>query len=843
MSRQLSENAQDWTQDSFTDALVKNAPHDDIPQNAVAGLINAHAYSTEIQPRLAAWLWSDLQPPAWCDDCGDELTGYVFSKKADIVTAEENIFSQAFVSRYIAWPADDGYYHDEIIEYLSVNQVRMSLSGDRNATSGCYIHGRINLNNWHNRLRKKVWQIGKRVYTSPVNYSRYNECICVSRKMPSNVISAWGEMDEYGMIGNSNGIFKLKFDGYINTLWRVNGPVPDILLDGRQRRKYHKKRYDYLISMARIDGAGIRDRTTAKLLQQSGTTLLNLDINPNRDYSTYWTEKPIGDNRSPDKTGCRLRCGNLSDTHKDPGYYRTIAAPGASFVFTHNDDEAEILVDMSTTGTNVQSIKEVIDSIVAAIKTRFPWIQGEYNEDGYFEFNTGEEANASIGYLKSGTSGTDISSIIKGTESDGASIDDIWARTETNKIGTCYIPTDQGRYEWHWSHFTVWRSTDISENGADPRTLSSGEELPPLKFTWNGDYRVAAAFYASKSNGIITAMIGTFEKADEGTPFKWEDGDVDTIAEYLSGQKVRVESDYYYSEGGKSLQAGAIGGGRVMRASQSGDIVTLETELNTDIFSALECDVRKTLYWSDGYEVIIRKVLSGNSVQVWGNATRNTQGITLDPVCRVITDTVTDTTLRNRMDEKHTGLLNVRFKEPMPNCNVLEVIPGFIITARRGGSLAPYCDLPANAKYTAGYHLAGRQVIDNISGFIQFIKKAPNYFLIWCNDSLWGGPTNNPDIKSLPEFGEYYSVLHADIITDKFGAVDWGGIAEVDDGTFELICQDMSVRQIVNRKYGEDLTYNNLGQDIIATDLKACWNIGATAYGRTLGHVWWRTLK
>jgi hypothetical protein len=837
MSRQTDDNAEPWVQDNFENGLVKNAPHDDIPSTAVAGLVNAHSHSTEIQPRLASWLWSELQPLPWRDDCGIVRSGYTLIKDKNIVTSSEAIFSRALVSCWIAWPVDDGYYHDEIIDYISEYKVKVSLSGDIDQTDNCYVHGRLNLNDWHNTSRKKVWQIGNRVYTSPVSYSHFDECICVSRRTPSNVISAWDEMDEYGIIGNSNGIFKLSFNGGVGKLWRINGPVPDALLEGNIRRKNHKKRYDYLISMSRINGAGIRDRMSERIVQQSGTTRLNTSVIPNRDYSTYWTEKAIGNGS---ETGCRLICGRMSDIHKDPGYYRTIAAPGASFTFTHNEYKAEFLVDMSTTGANVQSMQDVLNSIVMAINTAFPRIKGKYNDAGYFEFNTGEEKNATIGYFGPGTSGTDISEVIKGVEGE-SHIDNEWSYTAPNQIGICYIPKDQNRYEWHWSHYTVWRSTDISEDGADPRTTGTGEELPPLKFTWCGDYRVASAFYASMDNGIVTALIGSFQKADEGTPLEFENGNRYTITEYISIRKVRIGGDYYGSS--EPLQACGIGNGRIMRASQNGNIVTLETELNEDSFSATECDVRKTLYWSDGYESIIVEDYHNGTVKVHDNAVRSTQGVTLDPVCRVITDTTTDETLRNRMNEKSIGLLNMRFKEPLLNCNVLSVIPGFMLTARRGESLIPYCDLAVNLKYNAGYHLLGRQVIDNIEAFIQFIKKSENYFIVWCSNSLWGGPTNNPDIRDLPEFGEWYGVLHADIINKDIGAVDWGSIEEVSNGVFELICQDMSVRQLINRKYSDDLTHNSNAQDIIATDLKKCWNLSASAYGRTLGQVWWMTLK
>lgn len=846
MSRQTDNNIVPWKQEAFSRGLIKNAPHDDLPEHSLAGLINAHAFDTECQPRLASWLWADLQPPAWEDNCADPLTGYTLSKTDDIVTLEGgDDFTAGLVSLFIAWPTLHGdYYHDEITEYISATQVRVSMSGDRDSTSGCYIHGRLNLNDWHKRKRRKTWQWGKRVYLSPLNYSRWEECLCVSRRQPSNVISAWDEMDDYGMIGNSNGIFKLSFDQSVSMLWRANGPVPTVLLEGRQRRKEHKHRYDYLYSMARLNGNGIRSTLTgAKIVQRSGTTRLNTDVDPNRDYATFWTEKPVGDNQERVQIGSRLICGEMAAANQAPTYWNGLAAPGATFGFTHNERTEEFSCDMGPAGYNVQNMDDVAAALQDTINTLFPWVTVDYQEDGNMIFTSGREQNTELGYLTAGVAGVDVSGILQGQDGQ-ATIENDWAYTEPNRVRTLYNPTDQGNPEWHWSHYTLWRTTDISQNGAVPRTTEDGEELQPLKFTYCGDYRIAAAFYASKASGIVTAVVGTFEKADEGTALEWEDGEIDTIAEYLNPRQVRVGTEYYYAEATKSLQACAIGGGRVIRASQSGNIVTLETELNDDYFSRDECDERKTIYWSNGYWSVITEVLGDNKVRVHDSAERQTQGITLDPTHRVVTDIYTDETLRQLMDEKHAGLLNARFHEALPNCNILTIVPGFMLTARRTDSLIYYCDLPNGAKYGAGYYLVNRQIMDKIEASIQIIKKAPNYFLVWCNNSLWGGPTNNPDVKKLPEFGEWYGVLHADVIDEYIGAVDWGSIDKVDYGTFELMCQDYSFRQLKNRVYSEDLTFDpQTEQDRIAKDLKECWNLGASAYGRTLGHVLWRTPK
>ena len=84
----MDDNVQQWKQDTFSRGLIKNAPHDDLPPSSVAGLVNAHCYDTEVQPRLASWLYSELQPPAWEDDCSDALTGYTLSRDGNVVTRD-----------------------------------------------------------------------------------------------------------------------------------------------------------------------------------------------------------------------------------------------------------------------------------------------------------------------------------------------------------------------------------------------------------------------------------------------------------------------------------------------------------------------------------------------------------------------------------------------------------------------------------------------------------------------------------------------------------------------------------------------------------------------------------
>jgi hypothetical protein len=95
----------------------------------------------------------------------------------------------------------------------------------------------------------------------------------------------------------------------------------------------------------------------------------------------------------------------------------------------------------------------------------------------------------------------------------------------------------------------------------------------------------------------------------------------------------------------------------------------------------------------------------------------------------------------------------------------------------------------------------------------------------------------------MPEFGEEYAVLDADVIDEAIGVVDWASVQEVSYGTFEMLCTDGSWRQLLNLRYTQDLTVNENGQDMIGRDLKLNWNVGESCYTKKTGHIWWGTLR
>ncbi len=841
-----------WNQDGAPRGMIKNAPHDDLPEGALAYLRNAHAFPTEVQPRLGSRIFSSLQPPALTG-----RTGYTASQSGAIITATSAIFSGADVSHYWVWPGDPNI-HNEIQEFISTTQVRVRDSATIDNTSGCWMHAKLNLFRFHYSEKKIVVQWGTDVYVfDNLNASSWTKALCVSSDQPSNSISDWSEMDEYGVIGNSNGIFLLDFEPDIPIIFKKNTDVPGVLLESTVRTASRTHRYDYTYSMSRLNGIGLRTRSTAdvKIEQESGTCILNPNTSPPRDYGIQWTAQKIG---PAAMVQGRLVTGSTAAANRTPTYWRDLTGGAAGVVQMTVDGRTEnLIIDFGPGGANVETIDDVAGAIQDSMRKVFPFSTCVYDwENARFIFTSGEQDGSTMdfGAAGIGVGYTDISAILNVTEATGATIDNNYRWEAPLELGVLTMPrlgTAPTEPEQHWTHYTVYRTEDSGVDGVTPRVdRYTGELLPPLKFTYVRDIRTQGAFFAARdSTGLVTILIGEIEQWDQGTPWRWEDGDIDIIGTYLSPTSFRVsttgEAAGVYYEEAKVPQAAVIGGGRVLRASQTDDIVTIESVFNTDRITS--ADLRKTIVWSTGYYSIVTEILTATTFRVNDSITKETQGISIDPLSRSFMDLEPDDNLRNRANELHVGLLGHRFWTSLPLSNILTVVPGFMLSAQRGDSNIYYSQLGTSLKYKSGYYLPNRQKLDKVEGAIQTIVKAPNKFLVWCSGSLWGGPTNIPDIKELPEFGESYSLLHVDIIDEKIGCVDIGSIQEVDYGVFELRCTDNTWRQCTPQGYikefGDMSVDPQTGQDRVKKDLKETQSLGASAYNDVIGHVWWGRLS
>jgi hypothetical protein len=827
--------------------LIKNAPHADLPRGSVAGITNAINFPTEWRPRNGTRI-VDCPPPP-------ELkgrSGYIAEKVGNLITATTDIFTPADISRYWVWPGNPRQ-HDEIQVYVNSRQVRVGTHGDKDLTAGCWMHSRLNLFKFHKTARRVVFQWGTDIYVAGIETSSngYVEivdrerCVCVSRDAPWDVESTWDERDRFGVVFNPGGTFIVDFDNRV--VHKANTPVPQTLLESNTTGENRLRRFSYTYAMARISGSGIRDRRTpgAMIVQQSGSTKLRGDEGFERDYADIWAERPIGDST---RTTGRLVGQPIVVGAQDPAFWTGLGEAGGSLQVNINDTQCEFNIDFSVSGYNVTSVSQVADAIQKEMRSVFPFATCDYDDIlNQFVITAGAVDGSTMGYVLDGTSGTNIAGAMLLREADGAELDNEYAYERASEVGLFAVPhretaagIETAIRERHWTHYVIIRSEDIGTKGVNPRVNElTGELLNPVFMSWVADLRVAAAFWAQRVNGIIAASHGEFEPADVGSSFEWEDGEIDTLGEYIDNHRMAVRGwDSLYDDD-KEFQAAAIGGGHVVRGSQTGDVITRE-----DLGDFDDVSVGDTIWTADGAELIVIARVAYNAVQVNISGTRPTMGFTFAPVSRMFNDAVADETLRARQGEPIVGFWEYRFYNRMPNCGIGVVVPGFVITARENDSKLHYCQQRLSEKYMLGYYLPNRQVNDRISGSITAIRKTPNKFLVFCRDSTWGGSTNMSDsnIKKMPQLGQSYAVLYADVMNERIGVVDVGSIASVADGIFLMRCSDGSYRMFDSTTYSDDMTLDpETRQDRIRKDFGEAWPQSASIYSSrgNLGHILW----
>lgn len=400
------------------------------------------------------------------------------------------------------------------------------------------------------------------------------------------------------------------------------------------------------------------------------------------------------------------------------------------------------------------------------------------------------------------------------------------SKTNKNVVGPLRIPHLAGvsprKYHYQYTHFPVWRTcnTEATYRGK----LNNAD-----RYYWVHDLRVCAAFLATRTANEVQFTVGLAESADVGSTLKFENGDEYTITEYISPQRVKIDTDLIDSYGPAAC---AIGNGKVLRCSQSGDTVT---RVGGDTFA--ETDT--VIWWAAGRSVI-KEYVNENTVRVWGSVTREEQGATLNPTHRHFCDTVADGTLRSRGTSL---LLRNRFWEAMPNCNVGAVAGGFLLTSGTGSSKLRYCQLIDQQEYTIGYHNSAEQQNEHITGDIRAIHAFGDRVIVWTSSKTYAAITTPATYVTLDEIGETIAKIAAvDCIAENIGCFDRGSISDYGDGRVILITSEPSgkaLRVFDGYRYGPNLLMTAEGQGRYNRLVQSMQNATASIAGGEVGYIVW----
>jgi len=412
------------------------------------------------------------------------------------------------------------------------------------------------------------------------------------------------------------------------------------------------------------------------------------------------------------------------------------------------------------------------------------------------------------------------------------------ARPQT--VRTLWVPkilnTIPQEYEWHLSHFPIWRTFDLEAK--DIGDVDKVKYNDPQRYIWVKDLRICAAFYVMFMGTIVEALRGEFEVEDTHSILELDNGERYDIVEYIDSTHVRVANDYYGPDN-HGPYAAAIGNGRVIRGSVTGDVLTM-----THGSPFYATDLRRTIWNSDGFRMYITEFIDTYHVRVHIDNDLPVQGFTLDPTHRNFYDTITDDILRDRKD---FYTCYGRYRQAMPNCSIGKIIPSFVVMGHRTQKRIFYSNLINSISQLIGQYIK-IQECNEIQDSITFFWLFQDIFAIVCASQTWGFQVGLSEFIVLPESNESIGMLPGMKLIDKhIGSLDPGSVQEVENGVIQLITNEPggeAMRQFNGNKYSEvnlleDATYGGR----IKRTLEKTIKLSNSIYNGVLGYILWRKNK
>jgi len=798
----------------FKKGVYNDITGSSVPKSAVSDSCGYIPFEDRMQTAPGCRKWSDTTLPPL-----PGRTGYSFSKTGKRITKTlGEDFSESDEGNYIVH--DDGK-HELIETYVSATQVDVETESAHKASDAGWLRGEINGTNNKPISGKYLLHIDTRLFVFDAAVTAYTRCYCISYRDLLNSFSVIDSEGDNAIIFNAGGIFRIDLSvdaGYL--YWKTNSPVPRTLLTSVAKSIANVYGNKYTYGCARLSGDDIaRDRTGSAIEHETGTCYPS--TTDYKDYAEVWGTRPVG----PAITTYDVLAGGV--------VYDTIA-----FFSAISNGQWSIPIDGVTTNfaadfTGVVTMADVATRIQNSMRTVNSKITVEFMEDHLVIRNPVE--GGTLGYTSAGTAGTDIGSATMGCQSGVAAIAHS-TFTVKRIVGTLHCPVDPVEaaiYQSHHTHYPVWRSLDLGQNGIDPL---SGEGNNEEQFIWLCDVPIAKAFVAARSGTVVTATAGTFQVMDEGAKLRFQDGTEITLETYVSATEMTTTD-----AGSISGQAAAIGGDysltksiRVMTAAQTTSTITgLNTVTRSAGTTFSVADVGKTIYWPNGLRSHIIAYVDENSVTVSETQTILSTGACIDPKCRNFTDNIDDDTLRSRIKPEFS--LFHRFWEELPDCDTGALMSGWIFAGIRDTKIAYYGQVTQKKEHLIGYYYAGRQYLkykDKILGFSAF----PDSMTVYCANSTIIHPTNTFISFSLNKIQSVCIIAGQTTADEQRGVWDCASFKKMPDGIDIVITSEPRLRYFDGRSFSEDIADKRYTKTIekLARAVALLYDSthGLTIYGR-----------
>jgi hypothetical protein len=362
----------------------------------------------------------------------------------------------------------------------------------------------------------------------------------------------------------------------------------------------------------------------------------------------------------------------------------------------------------------------------------------------------------------------------------------------THEVGTYTLPDTVLCV----THFTDYRSRNIGESSGGVSSSINGIGNRRDLFIYTADIPVAKAFLIDVAANVATLLSGNeFVLGDVSCTLKDHNGNTASISVFNSG----TSTDLGAGLNGTSL-ACAIGGGRVMKASQTGNILTIND--GTDTF--VSGDVGLMVFVSDGTYRYVKRYISTVQVEVLDSDDFTELAITMKPLSgnfsRKWNDTVPDdptdisTVSLKDFYEYGTDIYVPRRQcKPIPSSDCGMIGNGFMVAAPRDGMRYYYSQI-GDKDYHIGYYRDPTQA-KKVGGTIRHIVKFPFRAIVLMRKQTGSLALNNSQNVGNSEVGEnIFELPEMGIVDPKRGVNLWQTLQFKNEGLLYAFTDDGAFR-------------------------------------------------
>lgn len=320
-SRQEDERIINRIQKDFSAGVFNDIPASTIPENGVAYLKNFINKGTELVGRSGSRVWGNYSTNTESVGLPTVATGITSTSTVDgtnrTITTSGYVFTSINIGDFFI---HDNGTNEPILDVLSENQiVTETKSTDLLSSTNASLRNKINCLYFHTFLKKIVLHIGREIYiSSDIYLSGWTQAFCESYNKPSNTKTTIDEKDNYVLIFDINGVYRLDLDITTNDsyyYYKINSAIPDSKIDEPDELINVPYIRRYLYGLSKMSGSEnnlTRQTPGNVLLIDSGTNAIDSD---GIDYSVVRME------RSPEVESPNLVTGltvpTIDGIHKD----------------------------------------------------------------------------------------------------------------------------------------------------------------------------------------------------------------------------------------------------------------------------------------------------------------------------------------------------------------------------------------------------------------------------------------------------------------------------------------------------------------------------------------------